>query len=113
MVVEAILSMPENTHLAVRKTCISLLGELCEWIERHGECLEPCLQFLLRALHNKHLACAAASALQVSRIVVLVPVIGYRTFQQFYDTNCNINVYLEIFLSTVVLSALCYQRWIL
>lgn len=64
MVVEAILSMPENTHLAVRKTCISLLGELCEWIERHGECLEPCLQFLIKALHDKQLAYAAATALQ-------------------------------------------------
>ncbi|XP_075974870.1 transportin 3 [Anticarsia gemmatalis] len=64
MVVEAILSMPEGTHLAVRKTCILLLGELCEWIERHGECLEPCLQFLIRALQNKQLAYAAATALQ-------------------------------------------------
>ncbi|CAB3235324.1 unnamed protein product [Arctia plantaginis] len=64
MVVEAILSMPEGTHLAVRKTCILLLGELCEWIERHGECLEPCLQFLVRALQDKQLAYAAATALQ-------------------------------------------------
>ncbi|KAJ8730493.1 hypothetical protein PYW08_001906 [Mythimna loreyi] len=63
-VVEAILSMPEGAHLAVRKTCILLLGELCEWIERHSECLEPCLQFLIRALHDKQLAYAAATALQ-------------------------------------------------
>ncbi|XP_035433537.2 transportin-3 [Spodoptera frugiperda] len=63
-VVEAILSMPEGTHLAVRKTCILLLGELCEWIERHSECLEPCLQFLTRALHDKQLAYSAATALQ-------------------------------------------------
>ncbi|CAH0714719.1 unnamed protein product, partial [Brenthis ino] len=63
-VVEAILSMPENAHPAVRKTCILLLGELCEWIERHPECLEPCLQCLLRALHDPKLANAAATALQ-------------------------------------------------
>ncbi|XP_021198005.2 transportin-3 [Helicoverpa armigera] len=63
-VVEAILSMPEGAHLAVRKTCILLLGELCEWIERHVECLEPCLQFLIRALQEKQLAYAAATALQ-------------------------------------------------
>ncbi|KAJ0175870.1 hypothetical protein K1T71_009029 [Dendrolimus kikuchii] len=63
-VVEAILSMPEGAHIAVRKTCILLLGELCEWIERHPECLQPCLQFLVRSLHEKHLANAAATALQ-------------------------------------------------
>ncbi|KAM3963766.1 transportin 3 [Aphomia sociella] len=63
-VVEAILSMPENTHAAVRKTCILLLGELCEWIERHPEGLEPCLQFLIRALNDSQLAYAAATALQ-------------------------------------------------
>ncbi|XP_026733199.1 transportin-3 [Trichoplusia ni] len=63
-VVEAILSMPDTAHIAVRKTCILLLGELCEWIERHSECLEPCLQFLIKALHDKQLAYAAATALQ-------------------------------------------------
>ncbi|XP_049868281.1 transportin-3 [Pectinophora gossypiella] len=63
-VVEAILSMPENTHPAVRKTCILLLGELCEWIEQHAECVAPCLERLLRALHEPALAYAAAVALQ-------------------------------------------------
>lgn len=68
-VVEAILSMPENTHPAVRKTCILLLGELCEWIERHPECLEPCLQSLINALQDQNLANAAAMALQVLRVL--------------------------------------------
>lgn len=63
--------MPEGAHLAVRKTCILLLGELCEWIERHSECLESCLQFLIRALHDKQLAYAAATALQVRYCNVL------------------------------------------
>ncbi|XP_045768939.1 transportin-3 [Maniola jurtina] len=63
-VVEAILSMPENSHPAVRKTCILLLGELCEWIEKHPECLEASLQNLIRALHDQRLANAAATALQ-------------------------------------------------
>ncbi|XP_023942284.1 transportin-3 [Bicyclus anynana] len=63
-VVEAILSMPENSHPAVRKTCILLLGELCDWIERHPECLEASLQHLIRALHDQKLANAAAVALQ-------------------------------------------------
>lgn len=68
-VVEAILSMPENTHPAVRKTCILLLGELCEWIERHPECLEPCLQSLIGALQDQNLANAAAMALQVLKVL--------------------------------------------
>ncbi|XP_045494746.1 transportin-3 [Colias croceus] len=63
-VVEAILSMPEGSHLAVRHTCLQLLGELCEWVERHPQCLEPCLRFLVRALLHPKLAYAAATALQ-------------------------------------------------
>ncbi|XP_047992380.1 transportin-3 [Leguminivora glycinivorella] len=63
-VVEAILSMPEGAHPAVRKTCILLLGELCDWIERHPTCLEPCLQTLVTALQEPKLAPAAATALQ-------------------------------------------------
>lgn len=38
-VVEAILNMPQNTHVAVRYTSVLLLGELCEWIEKHPESL--------------------------------------------------------------------------
>lgn len=38
-VVEAILNLPENTHIAVRHTSILLLGELCEWIDRHPQSL--------------------------------------------------------------------------
>lgn len=64
-VVEAILSMPAESHVAVRRTCILLLGELCEWVERHPACLLPCLQALLHALHHPGLAPAAAHALQV------------------------------------------------
>ncbi|RVE50748.1 hypothetical protein evm_004658 [Chilo suppressalis] len=63
-VVEAILSMPENSHPAVRKTCILLLGELCEWIEQHTEALEPSLGCLITALNDEQLAYAAALSLQ-------------------------------------------------
>ncbi|XP_063822834.1 transportin-3 [Ostrinia nubilalis] len=63
-VVEAILSMPDDTHPGVRKTCILLLGELCEWIEQHPEALEPSLRVLVRAVHDDQLAYAAALALQ-------------------------------------------------
>lgn len=63
-VVEAILSLPENTHIAVRYTSVLLLGELCEWIEQHPASLEPILNFLLYSLQQPDLAPAAATALQ-------------------------------------------------
>ncbi|XP_012271220.1 transportin-3 isoform X2 [Orussus abietinus] len=63
-VVEAILNLPEGTHIAVRHTSILLLGELCEWIERHPQSLEPVLNFLLACLNQRGLGNAASSALQ-------------------------------------------------
>ncbi|XP_068141625.1 transportin-3 [Drosophila tropicalis] len=63
-VVEAILNMSEQTHIAVRYTAILLIGELCDWIENHPESLEAVLNFLLYALQQKNgLAPAAAIAL--------------------------------------------------
>lgn len=63
-VVQAILNLPENTHIAFRYTSIMLLGELCEWIDNHPESLEAILNFLLYSLNQKTgLAPAAASAL--------------------------------------------------
>lgn len=38
-VVEAILNLPENTHIAVRHTSILLLGEFCDWIFLHPQSL--------------------------------------------------------------------------
>uniref|UniRef100_A0A1B6DC68 Transportin-3 n=1 Tax=Clastoptera arizonana TaxID=38151 RepID=A0A1B6DC68_9HEMI len=63
-VVEAILNLPQNTHIAVRYTSILLLGELCEWIEKHPESLEPVLNCLLFCLQQPQLASAAATSLQ-------------------------------------------------
>ncbi|XP_077276129.1 transportin 3 isoform X2 [Temnothorax americanus] len=62
-VVEAILNLPENTHIAVRYTSILLLGELCEWVDRHPQSLEPVLNFLLDCLNQKGLGSAASGAL--------------------------------------------------
>lgn len=63
-VVEAILSLQENTHIAVRHTSIMLLGELCEWIEQHPASLDPILNFLVCCLPQQGLAIAAAPAIQ-------------------------------------------------
>lgn len=63
-VAQAILKLPENTHIAFRYTSIMLLGELCEWIDNHPESLEAVLNFLLYSLNQKNgLAAAAAAAL--------------------------------------------------
>lgn len=63
-VAEAILHLPENTHIAFRYTSIMLLGELCEWIDNHPDSLESVLNFLLYSLNQKNgLAAAAANAL--------------------------------------------------
>ncbi|KAF7379433.1 transportin-3 [Vespula maculifrons] len=62
-VVEAILNLPENTHIAVRHTSILLLGELCEWIDSHPQTLEPILNTLLACLSQKGLGTAASGAL--------------------------------------------------
>ncbi|XP_062562419.1 transportin-3 isoform X1 [Armigeres subalbatus] len=64
-VVEAILNLPSNCHIAIRYTSINILGELCDWIDNNPETLEPILNFLLCALQQKNgLATAAANALQ-------------------------------------------------
>ncbi|CAG9762958.1 unnamed protein product [Ceutorhynchus assimilis] len=63
-VVEAILTMPQTTHLAVRHTSVLLLGELCEWIQKHSHVLDPVLNFLVSSLSARGLGAAAASALQ-------------------------------------------------
>ncbi|XP_075224525.1 transportin 3 isoform X1 [Lycorma delicatula] len=63
-VVEAILNLPTGTHIAVRYTSILLLGELCEWIEKHPQSLEPVLNCLLYCLQQPQLASVAANSLQ-------------------------------------------------
>lgn len=65
--VEAILNLPENTHIAVRYTSIMLLGELCDWIENHPETLEAVLNFLLYSLQQKN-GLAAAAAISLTSI---------------------------------------------
>lgn len=63
-VVEAILQLPESTHVAVRYTSTHLLGELCDWIEKHPQYLDPVLNFLFTCLQQPALATIAASSLQ-------------------------------------------------
>ena len=36
-VVQAVLSIPTTAHIAVRYTTLQLIGELCEWIDKHPQ----------------------------------------------------------------------------
>lgn len=63
-VIEAMLSLPSDAHVAVKYTSIQLIGELCEWIEKRPQLLDPVLQFLLAGLQQPALASASATALQ-------------------------------------------------
>ncbi|ESO89343.1 hypothetical protein LOTGIDRAFT_177445 [Lottia gigantea] len=63
-VLECILNLPDTVHIAVRYTSLQLIGELCEWIERNPQYLDPVLRFLLAGLQQPTLASAAANALQ-------------------------------------------------
>lgn len=63
-VVEAILTVPPNTHVAVKHTSVLLLGELCEWIQKHPSTLDPVLNFLVCCLPQPGVGAAAAVALQ-------------------------------------------------
>uniref|UniRef100_T1JHK8 Transportin-3 n=1 Tax=Strigamia maritima TaxID=126957 RepID=T1JHK8_STRMM len=63
-VIDAILNLPDNTHVAVHFTSVQLIGEFREWIEKHPQSLEPVLNFLFKCLHQPPLATVAANALQ-------------------------------------------------
>ena len=63
-VLNVVLNMPTEAHVMVRYTSIHLIGELCEWIEKHPQALDPILQFLLAGLQNNDLSTVAAKALQ-------------------------------------------------
>ena len=63
-VVQAILNLPDTTHIALRYTSTQLIGELNEWIQEHPDYLDPVLQFLLQGLQNPQLANAAATSLR-------------------------------------------------
>ncbi|XP_077999883.1 transportin-3-like [Glandiceps talaboti] len=63
-VVQAIINLPKDAHIAVRYTSTHLIGQLGEWIETHTEYLDPILHFLMAGLQHADLASAAAHSIQ-------------------------------------------------
>eukprot|EP00057_Strongylocentrotus_purpuratus_P006191 XP_011660665.1 PREDICTED: transportin-3 [Strongylocentrotus purpuratus] len=63
-VMQAIISLPEGTHRAVRYTSTRILGELAEWIEKHPDYLDPVLNFLMTGLRDEELASVSGKSIQ-------------------------------------------------
>ncbi|XP_038639310.1 transportin-3-like isoform X3 [Scyliorhinus canicula] len=63
-VVQAVISLPDNTHLAVQHSGVQLLGEMGEYINNNVQCLDLVLNFLTQRLKQKELANAAANSIQ-------------------------------------------------
>lgn len=62
-VLETILNAGDM-HQCVRHSCIKLIKELKNWIDKHPQFIEPCLRFLLIGLQSNHLAGAASDSIE-------------------------------------------------
>ncbi|KAJ0012727.1 hypothetical protein NQD34_017061 [Periophthalmus magnuspinnatus] len=62
-VLEQVVLLPENVHMAVRYTSIELVGEMSEVVDRNPRFLDSVLNYLMKGLREKPLASAAAKAI--------------------------------------------------
>lgn len=62
-VVQSILNLPEAVHIAVRSTGIKLIGELCEWLNKHPQFIDNALNFVCYGFGNPKLCVAAANTM--------------------------------------------------
>lgn len=62
-VVQSILNLPEQVHIAVRSTGIKLIGELCEWLNKHPQFIDSALNFVCSGFANPQLCQAAANTM--------------------------------------------------
>ena len=51
-VLQQVLTLPTSIHIMVRLTATKLVGELCEWIEKHPGSLQATLNYLLQVTLN-------------------------------------------------------------
>ena len=59
-VLQQVLTLPPSIHIAVRHSATKLVGELCEWIEKHPETLQATLNYLLQCLQVRIISVAIA-----------------------------------------------------
>ncbi len=62
-VVHSILNLPEQVHIAVRCTGIKLIGELCEWINKHPQFLDATLNFVCFGFNSPQMCQVAANTM--------------------------------------------------
>lgn len=62
--VPVLLSIPPDTHYAIRATTLRLVGELAAWIDQHPDTLDLVLQFMMGGLRIPAMAGFAAKAVQ-------------------------------------------------
>jgi transportin-3 len=62
-VVHSILNLPEQVHIAVRCTGIKLIGELCDWINKHPQFLDAALNFVCLGFNSPDMCQVAANTM--------------------------------------------------
>ncbi len=62
-VVQAILNLPADVHVSVRCTGIRLIGELCEWLNKHSQFIDSALNFVCLGFTNPKLCQVAANTM--------------------------------------------------
>ncbi|RXM30474.1 Transportin-3 [Acipenser ruthenus] len=62
-VLEAVVHLNQNVHIAVRYTSIELVGEMSEVVDRNPQFLDPVLNYLMKGLREKPLSSVAAKAI--------------------------------------------------
>ena len=60
--IPVLLSIPPNTHYAIRSITLRLVAQLSEWIDKHPDTLDQVLKFILDGLQIPPVASDAAKA---------------------------------------------------
>ncbi|CAF0896059.1 unnamed protein product [Brachionus calyciflorus] len=62
-VVQAILSLPSQVHISVKCTGIRLIGELCDWLNKHPLFIDNALNFVCSGFSDPNVAQIAANTM--------------------------------------------------
>ncbi|KAM4747695.1 transportin-3 isoform 1-T1 [Rhinophrynus dorsalis] len=63
-VLDGVVRLPQNVHVAVHYTSIELVGEMSEVVDRNPQFLDPVLAYLMKGLCEPSLASPSAKAIQ-------------------------------------------------
>ena len=88
-VLSHIASFPSSSHVALRNTCLTIIGLVSDWICNHEESIAPLFRMVYESMPNKLLVRNAAYALKCllssgrEKMASLLPAV-YSVFQQDY-----------------------------